>query len=252
MNLFRKSLATFGVGSAKVDTRLEKSTYMQGEIVNGKVYVLGGQAEQQVDEIYLHLLLQYELNGNLSEYLIEKILITEPFTIEPKEERQFTFDFQLPFDAPVSTSGAPIYLQTGLEIKLAKDPLDVDGIEVLPHPYIDMILEAIELNHLRLSKVSFDFEHHFSRHPFVQMYHCEPTPEMEFDLDRAAFVFFAHQNEVEVIMHLDKKGDDLFSSMEEAFQLDERLGRFIIRLEEIHQGKEFLAHRVREEILKSI
>jgi sporulation-control protein len=225
---------------------------MQGEIVKGKVYVFGGQAEQFVDEIYLFLNVQYELEGNLSEYMVEKILITEPFTIGPNEERQFTFDFQLPYDCPVSTSGAPIYLRTGLDIKLARDPQDVDGIEVLPHPFIDIILEAIESNNFRLSKVTFDFEHHFSRHPFVQMYHCVPANEVELGLERASFVFFAHQNEVEVIMHLDKKGDDLFSTMEEAFQLDERLGRFSIQVEDIHRGKNFLAERIKNEILKNI
>lgn len=252
MNIFRKSLTSFGVGSAKVDTRLEKSTYMQGEIVRGKVYVLGGQAEQFVDEIYLFLNIQYELEGSLSEYMVEKILITEPFTIGPKEERQFSFEFQLPYDCPVSISGAPIFIRTGLDIKLARDPQDIDGIEVLPHPYIDMILEAIEANNLRLSKVTFDFEHHFSRHPFVQMYHCEPTDGVEFALDSAAFVFFAHRNEVEVIMHLDKKGDDIFSSMEEALKLDERLGRFTIFVDDIHQGKHHLVNLVKTEIEKAI
>ncbi|MCH5586562.1 sporulation protein [Shimazuella sp. AN120528] len=252
MNLFRKSLTTFGVGSAKVDTRLEKSTYMQGEIVKGKVYVLGGQAEQFVDEIYLFLNIQYELDGSQSEYMVEKVLITEPFTIGPKEERQFEFEFQLPYDCPVSISGAPIFLRTGLDIKLARDPQDIDGIEVLPHPYIDMILEAIEANNFRLSKVTFDFEHHFSRHPFVQMYCCEPVSGVEFDLDSASFVFFAHQNEVEVIMHLDKKGDDIFSSMEEALKLDERLGRFTILLNDIHQGKQHLINRVKTEMEKAL
>jgi sporulation-control protein len=252
VDIFRKSLASFGIGSAKVDTRLEKSTYMQGEIVRGKIYVSGGQAEQFIDEIYLHLFLQYEFEGNTKTYLLERILLSEPFSITPKEERQLPFEFQLPYDTPISTVGAPIYLQTGLDIRLAKDPQDMDGIEVLPHPYIDMVLEAIELNGLRLTEVAFDYEHHFSRHPFIQMYHCEPTEAIQFGLDKASFVFYAQQNEIEVIMHLDKRGDDLFSSMEEAFQLDVRLGRFVLPVEELQHGKQYLAERIHAEIERTI
>jgi sporulation-control protein len=252
VEIFRKSLASFGIGSAKVDARLEKSTYMQGEIVRGKVYVSGGQAEQSIDEIYLHLFLQYEYEENTTTYLLERILLSEPFTVAPKEERQVPFEFQLPYDTPISTVGAPIFLQTGLDIRLAKDPQDVDGIEVLPHPYIDMVLEAIELNGLRLTEVAYDYELHFSRHPFIQMYHCDPTETLQFELDRASFVFYPQQDEIEVIMHLDKRGDDLFSSMEEAFQLDVRLGRFVLHVDELQQGKEYLAERIQAEIEKTL
>lgn len=250
MDMFKKTLTSFGVGAAKVDARLEKSTYRQGEMVSGQIYVQGGQSDQRIDEVYLYLILQYEYEGSQSEYLVEKFLISEPFTIGPREEKRLPFQLQLPFDAPVSTAGSPIYLKTGLDIKMARDPQDLDGVEVLPHPYVDMILEAVEQIDFRLEKVTFDFEHHFSRHPFVQMYHCLPTGKMADKLDQLAFLFYPHQKEVEVVMNLDKKGDDLFSSMEEAFRLDERLGRFTMTLEEIHQGKEVLEKRLKKEIKK--
>jgi sporulation-control protein len=250
MNIFKNPLTSFGIGAAKVDARLEKSTFRQGEQVVGQVYVQGGGAEQRIDEVYIYLVMQYEYEGSQAEYLIEKFLITEAFSIKPKEERRLPFQFQLPYDVPVSTSGAPIYLKTGLDIKMARDPQDVDGVEILPHAYIDMILEAVEDIDFQLSNVKFDFEHHFSRHPFVQTYHYTPTGKMEDLLDSISFVFYADEREVEVVIQLDKKGDDLISSMEEAFQLDERLGRFTISQQEIHQGREILVNRLVKEMNK--
>jgi sporulation-control protein len=56
--MFGKVMASIGVGAAKVDTRLEKATYRQGEMIRGEVFVQGGQTPQFIDEIYLFLVVQ--------------------------------------------------------------------------------------------------------------------------------------------------------------------------------------------------
>ncbi|WP_255367914.1 sporulation protein [Psychrobacillus sp. OK032] len=42
-------MASFGVGGAKVDTKLEKSVYVAGEMMRSEVEVYGGNIDQQVD-----------------------------------------------------------------------------------------------------------------------------------------------------------------------------------------------------------
>lgn len=41
MSFFGRMLASVGIGSAKVDTVLEKVTYMPGEVVRGAVRIQG-------------------------------------------------------------------------------------------------------------------------------------------------------------------------------------------------------------------
>ncbi len=248
--MFKKTLATLGVGTAKVDTRLEKSTFIQGELVKGQVYVQGGKIEQQIDEIYLYLVVEYEHGGKQQEHVVGEFRITEAFTIEPKAEKRFPFEFQLPYDAPIAITGAPLYLKTGLDIKMARDPQDLDGIEILPHPSIDVILAAVEEIGFRHVQVVYDFEHFYSRYPFVQVYQCIPVGELETKLDTISFVFFPNEKEVDVIMQLDKRGNDILSSVQEAFKLDEKLCRFLISQEEIEQG--VCADRIMQELQKQL
>jgi len=237
MSVFGKALASFGVGAAKVDTRLEKATYRQGETIRGEVYVQGGQANQLIDEIYLYLIVQYHHEGSENEYVLNEFRISEAFEIGPRESRVLPFEFQLPYDCPVSTSGSPIYVKTGLDIKMAIDPSDTDGIEVLPHPLVDAVLHAVEKIGFRLSSVEFNFENFYSRHPFVQEYLLVPTGgAYQTAFDEIRMVFYPHAQEVDVIMNLDLKAIDLMSSMEEAMDLDKRLIRLSVTKQEADRG----------------
>lgn len=61
MLVFNKALASIGIGSAKVDTKLEKSQYMLGETVTGIIEIQGGAVQQQIAEIYLTLHTNYKI-----------------------------------------------------------------------------------------------------------------------------------------------------------------------------------------------
>ncbi|SFI57796.1 sporulation protein [Thermoflavimicrobium dichotomicum] len=231
--MFEKALASLGIGAAKVDTRLEKSTYRQGEQVLGEIHIQGGNTDQEIDEIYLYLVVQYHHEGTQAEYVIDEFRLSDRFVIGAHETQIIPFQFQLPYDTPVSTGGSPIYLKTGLDIKKAIDPTDLDGVEILPHPLIDQILLATEAIGFRLYQVDFDFEQFHSRNPFVQVFKLKPLGQYERLMDQLAFVFQPHEKEVSVLMQVDRKPVDLMSSMEEALDLDERLVQFDIAEEEV-------------------
>jgi sporulation-control protein len=250
VSFFGKTLASFGVGNAKVDTRLEKATYRQGEMIRGEVFIQGGQAEQFIDDIYLFLVMQYHHEGTQQEYTISEFRISDAFEITPRETKVIPFEFQLPFDTPVTTGGSPIYIKTGLDIKMAVDPSDEDGVDILPHPLIDHILHATENLGFRLESVQFAFDKFYSRHPFVQEYKLQPLGRYESFLDELGFVFFPHGNEVDVIMQVDRKAVDLMSSMEEALELDERLTRFTVSAKEAEQGYGAIGTKIEELIKK--
>jgi sporulation-control protein len=54
MSLFNKVFASIGIGSATVDTKLEKDVFVPGEEIRGIVQIKGGRLEQLIDDIYLN------------------------------------------------------------------------------------------------------------------------------------------------------------------------------------------------------
>ncbi|MBA4552529.1 sporulation protein [Thermoactinomyces vulgaris] len=244
--MFNKVLAGLGVGAAKVDTRLEKSTYRQGEMIKGEIFIQGGQTEQRIDEIYLYLIVRYHHEGKDQKHVISQFRITDTFEIGERESRVIPFEIEMPLDAPISTGGCPIYLKTGLDIKMAIDPKDTDGIEVLPHPLVDKVLHAAENVGFRLTSVDYAFDKFYSRHPFVQEYRMTPMGKYEEYFDDISMVFYPDHDSLDVIMTLDRKAIDLMSSMEEALNLDERLMRFTVTREELEDKENPFEERFTE------
>lgn len=247
MSIFGKALASFGVGAAKVDTRLEKALYRQGETIRGEVFIQGGQAEQQIDEIYLYLVVQYHVEEKDHEYVVNEFRLTDSFMIHSRETKVIPFEFQLPMDSPITTKNSHLFLKTGLDIKMAVDPKDTDGIDILPHPLIDSIITAVENIGFQLYSIDFHFDKFYSpRLPFVQCYKLSPKGLYGQYFDELKFVFTPHETEVDVIMLLDRKAIDLISSMEEALNLDERFVPFKVEEKEVKKGLTKLQKRIKE------
>ncbi|PWK15512.1 sporulation protein [Tumebacillus permanentifrigoris] len=132
MSLLGRALASFGVGSAKVNTHLEYSQYRVGDEVRGVVHIQGGNLEQEVDEIYLYLLTTHTGHQDGEEKEITRIRLTESFTVAPNETKEIGFAFLLPENTPVTGDGRIVWVHTGLDIDNALDPSDDDRITILP------------------------------------------------------------------------------------------------------------------------
>ena len=85
MSLFNKVLASVGIGSAKVDTKLHKSSYTLNENVTGIVEITGGSTEQQIDAIYLLLYTNFirEIDDKKinDQAMLSQVQLNEPFII---------------------------------------------------------------------------------------------------------------------------------------------------------------------------
>lgn len=55
MSFFNKMLASVGIGSAQIDTKLEKDRLKPGEMISGIIEVRGGNVEQNIDSLYLNV-----------------------------------------------------------------------------------------------------------------------------------------------------------------------------------------------------
>lgn len=190
MSFFKKTLASFGIGSAKVDSVLQQEVLYPGEKVNVTIHVYGGSTAQEIDNIEMKLYCRYikevpanqDRDGHNSghmrrmptSYTLAHWTLPYAFTIEPDETRDFEVELDVPWNAPVTIGDSKVWLETGLNIALAKDPSDTDILTVRPDPLLDGIFTALEEQGLRIRQVECEAVEGFEL-PFVQEFEFVPT-----------------------------------------------------------------------------
>ena len=99
MSFLKKTLASFGIGSAKVDSVLQQEVLYPGRKANIIVHVYGGSQPQEIDNIDLNLCCRYikevPINPDKQDrgqtrrvhqtYSLAKWSLPYAFTIEPGE-----------------------------------------------------------------------------------------------------------------------------------------------------------------------
>ncbi|MBU2713450.1 sporulation protein [Zooshikella harenae] len=150
--MFKKILASIGIGSATVDTRLTQSVYEPGEAITGEVYIVGGDTEQHIAGLEHALVALAEAETDEGEYITHYIIqswkMAESFIIQAGEEKIIPFTYQLHYETPVTQLNCPtetckVWIQTGLNIDLALDPSDRDYIDIAPTNVMSTFLDAM-------------------------------------------------------------------------------------------------------------
>jgi sporulation-control protein len=189
MVFFYKSLASFGIGSASVDTRLAGHKFQPGDLVKGEVHIRGGSAEQRIDDIYLYLVVDVARGDKKSPLILKEYRLAKALLIQPGEVRQVPFEIRLPMETPMSTGSYPVYLKTGLDIKMAKDPGDTDKIEVFPTPLVQKLLKQIEDAGFILYRIHNEHDPQQKPFPFFQMFQFRPTGRFHGYVDQLNVIF---------------------------------------------------------------
>jgi sporulation-control protein len=257
MSFFKKVLASVGIGSAKVDTKLEVSQVAIGETLRGVVHIQGGQLEQQIDNIYLYIKTQYIKEENdtkvTREVEIARFLVTESFLLQAGESKEIPFAVTVPDRTPVSYRGTPVWLETGLDIKMAVDPTDRDYMEVLPNDNMQIVLDALTQLGFRLREVTNDYAPRLGAGlPFVQEFEFVPTSQFRGSLDELEVLFFPRGDELELYLQIDRKARGLMGMFAEAMEMDESFIRFTVTGQELRRGAMDVAGRLKELISRYI
>ena len=188
MSFLKKTLASFGVGSARVDSILQEEFLMPGKKASITVEVYGGAIPQEIDNIDLKLCCQY-IDEEVQEtgsrenqrkkkikrtYILADWKLPYAFTIEPGQQRDFSVELDIPWNTPVTIGDVRVWLETGLDISMAVDPTDKDILTVRPDPLPDAVLTILEQQGLRIRQVECEAANGFAL-PFVQEFEFVPT-----------------------------------------------------------------------------
>lgn len=249
MSFFNKMLAKVGIGAAEADTLLEEVSYVPGEDVRGVVRVTGGHVDQEIDRIYLQLMTRYvrESGDNkvTEHYSLAKFNVSGKMTIRGGETMEIPFSFPLPLETPVTYNGQPVWLHTGLDIDVAIDPTDNDGIEVRPHPYMDVIFQAVQSLGFRFRSSSCEYHSRLGRGvPFVQEFEFLPGSSFANRVKELELIMKVDHNSVDVLIEIDRKARGLTGLFEQALDMDERLVRVYFTETELDQGPQVIAQEL--------
>lgn len=252
MSFFNKMLASIGIGSAKVNTKVEKSSYEAGEVLNGEVEVYGGNVEQHINTIYLTLYANYEKEIDDRKHTmkapIQKFKVTNPFTIGANETKIIPFSIKLPYDLPVTIGKSRVWIATELDIKSGIDAQDKDFIEIRPSKIASAVLSEVQKLGFRLREVENEAAsyRYAKKYPFVQEFEFVPiSGPFRGKLDELEITFLSQtENQVGILMQVDRKVRGIKSFFAEALDLDETHLRLTISQHDLYNLNSILKQTI--------
>ncbi|MCY1036645.1 sporulation protein [Corallococcus sp. BB11-1] len=221
---FKKMLARLGIGSARVDTRLEHDTVRAGGDLRGAVHIQGGHTPQRIDRIDLHLMAQYLQRDNDRRSALNTVVrtwrVANPFTLEPQETKEVPFSLRMPVHTPLTERGSPVWIKTALDIDNALNPEDSDRIHVLPHLSLQTVLDAVQHLGLQWKNAYCEAGPPLGRdEPFVQELEFHSGPAWRGPPRTLALLPFPTEDGLELILDIDR-GPRGLSSLLEGTALD--------------------------------
>ncbi|WP_135364753.1 sporulation protein [Halosimplex halophilum] len=223
----KKILASVGIGNATVDTVLENETVRPGEPVDAVVRVEGGEAEQTVDRIELEVETRYRGEEGYEETTVDRLHLTDGFTVEPGEETSYGTTLDIPYATPLTMGDAAVWVDTDLEIGMAVDPEDEDPLEVRPTERMETVFDAAEDLGLSLRTADCEADPYgrYTDRRFVQEFEFRPSGgPFRGDLDELELVFDPSPEALTVYAEVDRSAG-LLSELADA---DERKTSFAL------------------------
>ncbi|MEK3990850.1 sporulation protein [Robertmurraya sp. FSL R5-0851] len=229
MSLFNKVFASIGIGSATVDTKLEKDVFVPGEEIRGIVQIKGGKIEQLIDDIYLNLHTNYLKESDDKKHIvkgdIERFRLIQAVTIGANETKEIPFVIRVPFDTPISIGRTKVWVETGLDIKNAVDPTDKDYIKVVPNQLMKGVLDTVAELGFRLREADCEELPYRKRRrlPFAQEFEfAAVSGSFRGKLDELEVIFFPQSDEqMDLALQIDRKARGLGGFLAEALEMDE-------------------------------
>lgn len=217
MSFFKKTLATFGIGSAKVDTVLKQDAAFPGRKLVMDVHVYGGATKQDIDNIDLKLCCHYRKprqnpdgheithSTEVATHVLSSWSLPYAFSIEPHQERIFPVELDIPWNTPVTLGDAKVWLETGLDISMTSDPSDKDEVTIRPDLLEDAIFTALENAGLRIRQVECEYVKGFDL-PFVQEFEFVPVHgDFQGRWRELEIVIYRNESELNIWFEVDRQ-----------------------------------------------
>ncbi|MFF4471670.1 sporulation protein [Streptomyces sp. NPDC001599] len=220
--VFKRLLGSLGVGGPTVDTTLDPGAARPGGTLSGRVHLVGGTADHDVEHVALELVARVETEheeyGDGEGVLVfDRHVVGGAFRLAAGEETSIPFTVTLPWETPATELyGQPLGVVLGVRTELAvagaRDRGDLDPLAVAPLPAQEAVLAA--LGRLGFGFRSADLEYGRiggtgQQLPFYQEIELTPPPHYAHQADEIELTFLAVPGALEVVLEADKRGGPL-------------------------------------------
>ncbi|WFE55004.1 sporulation protein [Micromonospora sp. WMMD1155] len=232
--VFKRLMKAMGVGGPSVETVLADPNCRPGGRLEGRIQVVGGDHQVDIDQVSLGLVTRVEVESGDSDYdttqEFHRQQITGAFRLEPGQRHDIPFRFAVPWETPVTElygqhlHGMTMGLRTELEVARAVDKGDLDAVSVRPLPAQERLLDALLRLGFRFARADVERGHIYGVRqtlPFYQEIEFNPAPQYARSINQLEVTFVADAQQMQVILEVDKRGG-VFTEGRDAF------GRFTV------------------------
>lgn len=211
--MFKKLMASFGVGAAKVNLVLDNEMCRVGEVVKGKMVVLGGNVAQGIHTLDVDLVMKLNIRGKEISRVVETIRVARDFRIEARDTQEIPFEHQIPLHYPLSKGSVSYSLVTKMDIAQAVDTGDADRLVVLPNREMALVFDALQALGFKEKIGSGKIEQ------YGQEFEFYPTGQFAEQLKELELKFFIDQNDFRLYLELEMAGGFMRSGQEHHTEL---------------------------------
>jgi sporulation-control protein len=246
MSFFKKALRQIGIGATQVDTQLEEDVLVPGQPVRGIVYIEGGNQDEKLDALHLHLNAQVLTDDEEHAVVhLEKYPIAYDVDVQAGEKLEIDFEIPIPPDVPMTIGPVRVWIQTGTETAYLADPSDSDEVRVEPHPVVGAFMQQLEEMGLRLAHSEFEKPHPQmpARLPFVQELDFKPTGFGRLRIEEVELIAIPDHEGAHFFIEFDRRESWLEQALD--FELADRMVHLRITHEQA-QDQQALREHVRQ------
>lgn len=241
MSFVKKTLASVGIGAAKVDAILDTDRACPGDEITGTVHIRGGDVTQAIDYVGMALMTQYQQevddNAVYVNHALSEAKVREAFEVAPEETLELPFSLGVPWETPLTIGRTQVWVQTALAVSMALDPNDRDALRIDPTPGMATVLQALEQLGFTLHKADCEHNRRMGRGvPFIQEFEFIPGGAYAGRLAELEVIMAADPVGVQLWLEADLRSGGLAGMLLGEFDLNERFTQVHLDQEALDQG----------------
>lgn len=253
MSFLKRTLASVGIGAARIDTILDSESTHPGDELSGTIHVEGGDTAQEIEHIELSLVTRYLHEVGDSEvyvnYPLSQTRVRDRFDAQPGESLDLPFSLQVPWETPMTLGRTRVWVNTALSVSLAVDPNDRDALRVEPSPGMLAILEGLGQLGFTLYKADCEQNRRMGRSvPFVQELEFRPGGRYSGRLKELEVILAPEPGGVRVWMEADLRARGLAGALLGELDLNERFMQVHLNDSQLARGAEGVAPELAQAI----
>ncbi|MBM6550728.1 sporulation protein [Marinomonas ostreistagni] len=217
--MFKKLLASAGIGNATVEAVMLSPTLQAGEPFELEVTIQGGEVAQEVQGLAFAIMTGAHAQTHDGKHEFVKNVVLQEWwqelniTVQAGETLTKTFTLTLHTEIPATElmgeQIANVWLQTGLDIKYGLDGSDQEPLVILPRATQLAVLKCLNQSGYRLFKSDIevgraqtpDFISHL---PCYQEYEFKPESRSWLGIQEIEATFVDNDNETGLLLEVDR------------------------------------------------